>query len=239
MVALLSLPGTRRNNLVINRSLLLLLLVSLCVAGVWVTARGTASVLALQGGRVASEAGDDRAALAYALRIYGWAFGLDGLNPGYLENRGRILEQLAQGQPFASPEAAHLLEGALALYREASIRRPSWPYVYLSVARVKLKLGALDEEFGRSLRLAWVLGGWSLRVQLDLLEIGFAAWPLLNAERKELVGSVLTRALGMQPRPVLTLALRLGRRDLVEPFAERDDRLRRILDAGLRAAGRP
>jgi hypothetical protein len=214
----------------------ILLLTLLVAAALWAGVWGAASGFALYGDALARGSAGDRERLERALHAYDWAARLDGLDPDYPQRRGRMLEWMAQADAAAPGYSLDGLDAALALYREAAARRPSWPYVSVDIARVKLRLGLLDDELRAHIRWAWRCGAWSPRVQIELLSIGFAAWPLLDAETRAFFDGVLGRALETQPRQAANLALDSGRRDLLEPRAESDERLRQILDRAASAA---
>jgi len=210
-------------------------------AALWAAAWGAASGLALYGDAIARSAGGDPVRLARALRVYEGAARLDGLDPDYFRRRARMLESLADAEPIASEQSLERLTAALALYRESVARRPTWPYASVDVARVQLKLGNLDAELTGYLRWAWRCGAWSPWVQRELLGIGLAAWPLLDADTRVFFEGVLDRVLREQPRAALDLALDLGRRELVERHIEGNERLQALLKAQerrRRASGR-
>jgi hypothetical protein len=208
----------------------ILLLALLVAAALWAGVWGAAAGFALYGDALARGAAGDRARIEGALRAYEWAARLDGLDPEYAQRRGRMLELMAQTDAAAPGGSIDRLDAALALYREAAARRPSWPYASVDIARVKLRLGLIDDEHRGHIRWAWRSGAWSPRVQIELLSIGFAAWPLLDAETRTFFDGVLERALATQPRQAVELALGSGRRDLLEPRAESDEHLRKMLD---------
>jgi hypothetical protein len=211
--------------------------VAVSLAGAW----GAASGLALYGDAVARAAGGEPARLARAVELYGWAARLDRRDPAHPERQGRLLERLADAESLGSGASLKRLSAALELYREAAARRPTWPYVSVDIARVKVKLGMLDGELDAHLRWAWRCGAWSLRVQRELLGIGLAAWPLLGPDSRRFFDDVLDRMLREQPAAAIDLSLDLGRRDLIEGRTAGSERLRALLEtrARLRSADTP
>lgn len=213
-----------------RRAVFALLLAVLVACGLWAAAWGGAAVLAIYGDLWTADSARrlDAGAGEVALRAYARAARLAPANADYLEGQGRILERLSQGYPPWGAQAAALLGEALARYREAAAERPTWPYVLAAIGRVKLKLGNPDEEFVRSLRRAAELGGWSPRVQLELLETALASWAILDAQTRTLLLGVLARALRLQPIRAMDLALRLGRGGLVDTLIVGDERMQKL-----------
>lgn len=67
----------------------------------------------------------------------------------------------------------------------AVIARPDWPYTWVQLAYVKLRLGEFDAEFDTALARGFELGPWRLDANRWLAEIGLRAWSSLNDDQRE------------------------------------------------------
>jgi hypothetical protein len=161
--------------------------------------------------------------LVEAERSYAWAVRLDPLEPDHRQGLARVLELRAARLPPGDRDARALLAQAVDLYLSAARDRPSWPYTWLALARVKARLGALDADFTSAIGSASRRGPWDARLQGLLLELLIPLWDLLGPEAREVGAGALRRGLLIQPSEVLGIAVRAGRADLVAPLVQGDE----------------
>jgi len=98
----------------------------------------------------------------------------------YLDRLGRVYEWQHVTLPFGAAAATESRQKALAAYRSSIEARPLWPYTWVQLAFVKLRLLEFDQEFDHALQQASQLGPTRVRVQAPLAEISFIAWPQLD-----------------------------------------------------------
>lgn len=158
----------------------------------------------------AGELADARASLRDALHF-------EPSNPLFVEQFARTQEMAAA---FDEPRAAlaqsrAVLAQALGGWREAARMRPGSPYVWASIALLKLRLSELDAEFYGALGRAAQFGPWEPAVQIAIADAGFAAWRRLAPSAKDLVIADLERALLRQAPEVRRLAAAHGTLPLI------------------------
>lgn len=111
-----------------------------------------------------------------------------GTNGDYLARLGRIYEWRDMGRPFGDPEAQAAREQARDAYRQAIESRPDWPFTWVQLGLIKLRLLEFDEEFDRALQQGFDNGPWRLGVYRGIAEIGLIAWPQLDeAQRRQVL----------------------------------------------------
>ncbi|MFC3608558.1 hypothetical protein [Stutzerimonas tarimensis] len=106
-------------------------------------------------------------------------------NGDYLERLGTVQAWQQFRQPYGDPAARASRLAARDSYRAAVEARPTWPYAWVHLAHSKLYLNELDDEFAQALRQAAELGPTRFDVHNRLAEIGFTAWPVLNAAQRQ------------------------------------------------------
>ncbi len=216
---------------------LLFLLLGLCVVTAsWSLINGVAAMLAWQAD-VVSEAAlprgaapggpEDQRVRAQLLT----ARLIDPTNPLHLEQLAQHLEAMAEPLPPRSPARASLLNEARALYLESTARRPTWPYTFASILHTDFKLGRFGSEFTRGYVRAINVGLGETVPRHTLIDLGLAAWPVLDQETRELILTQVRQALTFEPRHILTRAVLLGRGALVEPLIGDDPELARLYGA--------
>lgn len=207
-------------------------------AGLWLGVGAIASLYAAWGdawvAAADSKPGTGVERLDLAQWAYGWATRLDPLHPDYRQGLARVLETRGAALPPGDPEARALFTQALTHYRTAARARPSWPYTWVALARVKARLGAVDADFDAAYGRACERGRWDPKVQALILDLGLPLWRLLSPQARELTLGALARGLVMQPGPTLASAVGAGRLDLVAPLVAGDSALEALLQDATR-----
>ena len=116
-------------------------------------------------------------------------------NPHYVEQVARLRELQALRLEPRDPARREGLRQSLAQYREAAALRPGSPYVWASIAMLKVRLNDMDFEFYGALERAGRLGPWEPQVQLAMIDVGMASWGWLARPGKEWVLGALERGL--------------------------------------------
>jgi hypothetical protein len=124
-----------------------------------------------------------------------------------------FVEQIARVQEMAGSKAAQV--ESLAGWREAARMRPGSPYVWASIALLKLRLGEMDDEFTGALERAARFGPWEPSVQIAIADAGLAAWRRLAPPARSLVAGTLERALLRQAAEIRVVAAAHGTLPLV------------------------
>ena len=123
---------------------------------------------------------------------------LEPSNPHFVEQSARLQELRASGLQPGDPALLEGLRQSLARYREAAAMRPGSPYVWASIAMLKVRLSEMDFEFYGALERAARYGRWEPAVQLALADIGLASWRLLPYSAKLLVLGAIERGMRRQ-----------------------------------------
>ena len=199
-----------------SRSFIALIAGAILAAGIYAAAlRGLADAhytnarLALAAGALAG-ANADRTprpeAIGPALASLREARMLEPSNPHYVEQVARLRELRALRLAPRDPARREGLLQSLAQYREAAALRPGSPYVWASIAMLKVRLNDMDFEFYGALERAGRLGPWEPQVQLAMVDVGMATWPLLARAGRIRVLEALERALSRQEPEVRRIA---------------------------------
>jgi|CXWL01.1.fsa_nt_gi hypothetical protein len=190
-----------------------LLAAALLAAGIQAAAvRGLADAhytnarLLLAGGTPANRAPPRPDAVAAALASMEQALALEPWNPHFVEQSARLQELRALALPQGGRATRDGLRQSLAQYREAAAMRPGSPYVWSSIALLKLRLAELDYEFYNAFERAGRLGAWEPQVQIAMIDIGLAAWKWLSRPGKDWTLGALERGLLRQAAEVQRLA---------------------------------
>lgn len=134
---------------------------------------------------------------------------------GY-EQLGRTLQWQSAHYTLGNPKAKPIRDEALQAYRVAVSSRPTWPYNWVNLASIKLHLLQFDEEFDHAMQQAFEYGPWRSDINQGLAEIGFIAWPRLNADQRlstlESARRVAATRNIRRTRDLLEAAQRSGRR---------------------------
>jgi hypothetical protein len=185
----------------VTRTVGALFAAALLIAGIHVAAvRGLADVhytsarLTLAEGTAARRAPRPES-LSLALASVREALAFEPSNPHFVEQSARLQELRALGLQRGDPAMREGLRQSLAQYREAAAMRPGSPYVWASIAMLKLRLNDMDFEFYGALERAGRLGPWEPQVQIAMIDIGLTAWMWLARPGKDLVLGALERGL--------------------------------------------
>jgi hypothetical protein len=153
--------------------------------------------------------------LTEARASLGEAHRLEPSNPLFVEQLARTQEMAALRLDPRDPAARTALLQSLAGMREAALMRPGSPYVWVSIAALKLRLDDLDFEFYGALERAERFGRWEPAVQLAITEVGLAGWGLLAQPAKGIVLGAIERALPRQSAEIKRLTAMPGTLSLV------------------------
>ena len=140
---------------------------------------------------------------------------LEPSNPLFVEQLARVHEMRALQLKRGDPAAREPLQRALAQFRAAAMMRPGSPYVWTSIAAIKLRLDDMDYEFYGALQRADRLGRWEPAIQLALADIGLASWRLLARPAKALVLGAIARGLAREGAEIRRIAALHGTLPLV------------------------
>lgn len=105
-------------------------------------------------------------------------------NGVYLERLGYVHTWQHFRQPFDLPSARAGRITARDAFRQAVQARPTWPFAWEGLARSKLYLLEFDAEFHHAFNQASLLGPWRPAINQRIAEIGFIAWPQLDAAQR-------------------------------------------------------
>jgi hypothetical protein len=164
--------------------------------------------------------------LSLALVSVREALAFEPSNPHFVEQSARLQELRALGLRGGGPAMYDGLRQSLAQYREAAAMRPGSPYVWASIAMLKVRLNDMDFEFYGALERAGRLGPWEPQVQIAMIDIGLATWTWLARPGKDWVLGALERGLLRQAPEVRRIAAVHG--TLPQVCAEAGNRLPRL-----------
>lgn len=139
-------------------------------------------------------------------------------NGEYLDRLGRVYSWQQFTQPYGSPEAQASRQAALDSYRAATQARPTWPQTWARLAHTKLQLAQFDDEFRQAMSNAAQLGPWRIGINRELTEIGFTAWPQLDAAQREATLETARRAVAYstnEAKRIYQLAQHTGMTDVL------------------------
>ena len=154
------------------------------------------------------------------------ALTLEPSNPLFVEQSARLQELRALGLPRGERTVRDALRQSLAQYRAAAAMRPGSPYVWASIATLKLRLNDMDFEFYGALERAGRLGPWEPQVQIAIVDVGLAAWEWLARPARDMVLGALERGLLRQAPEIRRIAAVHG--TLQQVCAEAGNRLPRV-----------
>ena len=144
--------------------------------------------------------------LSHALASVNQALVYEPSNPMFVEQSARLQELRALALPAGDPGIREGLRRSLAQYRDAAAMRPGSPYVWASIAMLKVRLNDMDFELYGALERAGRLGPWESQVQITMIDVGLATWPWLARAGKVRVLEALERGLLRQEPEVRRIA---------------------------------
>jgi hypothetical protein len=138
------------------------------------------------------------------------ALALEPSNPLFVEQLARVHEMRALQIKNGDPARREELRRALLDFREAALKRPASPYAWAAIAALKFRLDDMDFEFYGALQRAERYGRWEPAIQVELADIGLAAWPMLAQPAKILTLEAIARALPRQEKEIRRIAAAHG-----------------------------
>lgn len=139
-----------------------------------------------------------------------WEFG----NPRALEGEGAL--DLARVRLARTPrDAVAFTKDARLRFRSALLQRPTSPFLWANLARSKLLLDEIDDEFFRAVRHANELGPWEPVTQRSILFTALAAWEKLDSSLQQMVVGVLARGASRDARKLFEIVKSYQRFGLV------------------------
>lgn len=100
---------------------------------------------------------------------------------------------------------------ALEQFSSAVAMRPSSPYAWANLARIKYAQGQVDDVFYRALDNAMRLGPWEREVQFTVVDLGFALWDKAPTALRPQILSVVQNGLTRDAAQILAIAQKRGR----------------------------
>jgi hypothetical protein len=201
--------GVIRRKLVFGALGAFLLVLALCGAGITLSALFDSQTNRFLRAWNADKSNFSPRAWRVALGSAGNAVAIfPGQSAGLYAKLGLVLEWGEHELPIGSPEARDLRLRALAAYRVAADLVPTWPYYWLDLVSVKVRLGDYDDEMLHALTRAFEGGPWRSGVLGRLTLLGMASWWQMPNSGRELTLEAARRVLlGNDDREVLRLWL--------------------------------
>ncbi|MDH5190828.1 MAG: hypothetical protein OEW89_06230 [Gammaproteobacteria bacterium] len=159
-----------------------------------------------------------------ALGTINTAISIYNKNPEYFRLKALVIEQDTKGKAVWDSGTKSQLQQALQLYKKAIALRPSWPYSWAGMARMKLKMLEIDNEFESALINMAKLGPWESRINLTIIELGFITWGQLSIPAQDLVEAAIKRGLISQKTSLHLLARRHNKESLVSTLEKQMNR---------------
>ena len=131
-------------------------------------------------------------------------------NPGIPEQLG-ALYALKVRDGGASDVIHNQGANALEQFSRAVEMRPSSPYAWANLARIKYDQGQVDDVFYRALDNAMRLGPWEREVQFTVVDLGFALWDKAPTALRPQILSVVQNGLTRDAAQILAIAQKRGR----------------------------
>jgi hypothetical protein len=132
------------------------------------------------------------------------ALRLDPLNPNDRLERARIDYRMAAG---SGKDKHALFDDALYQARRSIRLRPTSPYSWSTLLRIKADMGEVDGEFMTALDSAVMLGPWEEETQRMVAEAGLDVWPKLSMHGKMAVLEDIKRGMRRQAPEMIRIAL--------------------------------
>jgi len=110
---------------------------------------------------------------------------LNGSNPEYVLDLGRLYELRASEKPVWTEHAHRYRAQAITYFRDASRRRPVWAMAWVLLGLSKTLNQELDEETILALDKAMQFGPWEYGVQRRIIWLGFSIWDHLPEKTRQ------------------------------------------------------
>ena len=147
----------------------------------------------------------------------------DPNNPEYLGYEAQLYRYKAIMSDSRPSKAIAAYREELAKYQHLLTLRPSWAPYWASIIEIKYELWEYDELMIKALRNAARLAPWFKANQRIILRTGFHGWAFIDVETRGVIDQTLERAMQLQPKLTIRLALEQGFGDRVEPYVEGDE----------------
>jgi tetratricopeptide (TPR) repeat protein len=135
-----------------------------------------------------------------------------GLAHGPRRKPGRRRSNAAAEELLGSlAERSGHFDHALAHFTRAVALRPTSPYAWAAIVRVKYAQGDTGPSFEAALRRAARLGPVEPEVQRTVADYGLAVWDEVGADSRRAVDAMVTGAMVRDPADTLQVAERRGR----------------------------
>jgi tetratricopeptide (TPR) repeat protein len=162
------------------------------------------------------------------------AIKFDPNNPEYLGYEAQLYRYKAIMPDTRPSKAIAAYREALAKYQHLLTLRPSWAPYWSSIISIKYELWEYDELMINALNNAARLAPWFKSNQHIILRAGFHGWSLIDDETRKVIDQALERAMQLQPKLTIRLALEHGFADRVEPYVEGDEVLQGFYEKELK-----
>lgn len=113
---------------------------------------------------------------------------------GYLHASQATILAPHNADAFIAQYQNSLLEQALGNYRTSTALRPTFPYSWVYLARVKHQQGNHDAEFWRAFDNAYRFGQSEAGVQPTLARLAFSQWAAIGTERQQQITQMVLKA---------------------------------------------
>ena len=158
-----------------------------------------------------------------ALESIQTAIKFDPSNPEYLDYEAELYRYKAIIPDTRPSEEIAAYREALSKYRHLLTLRPSWAPYWASIISIKYELWEYDELMIKALQNSARLAPWFKANQRIILRAGFHGWSLIDDETRKVIDQTLERAMQLQPKLTIRLALEHGFGGRVEPYVEGDE----------------
>ena len=162
------------------------------------------------------------------------AIKFDPNNPEYLGYQAQLYRYKAIMPDTRPSKAIAAYREALAKYHHLLTLRPSWAPYWSSIISIKYELWEYDELMINALNNAARLAPWFKSNQHIILRAGFHGWSLIDDETRKVIDQTLERAMQLQPKSTIRLALEQGFAGRVEPYVEGDEVLQGFYEKELK-----
>jgi len=122
------------------------------------------------------------------------ALALDGANPDLHNGLGRLFDYRSSEMTRSKQERLQLMQNAMQHYRQVILLRPAWPYGYLNLVSVKVRIKAFDAEFRQMLLQLVKRSPWEHNTLPALVRLAVISWPYLDNPTRESLKPYLLQA---------------------------------------------